>query len=181
MRRTKPNLAIWFAVFASFATLWSEAVSAASDPVSYWNTVAIQAGATAGQGSIPGSRTLAIVQIAIHDALNAIDSRYERYALTGTAPNGASPDAAIAAAARDALVGAIALGPLPIPDFGTPATQAAAVAQVDAQYVPFLASIPSGLSKTDGIGIGQAAAAAIVGLRKTDHARLSFRRSAKRS
>jgi hypothetical protein len=170
MRRTKPNFAIWFALLASFVTLWSESVSAATDPVSYWNTVAIQATVTAGQGAIPASRTLAIVHVAIHDALNAIDSRYERYAFTGTAPNGASVDAAIAAAVRDALVGAIALGPLPIPNFGTPATQAAAVAQVDAQYVPFLASIPNGVSKTDGIAIGQAAAAAIVGLRKTDHA-----------
>src|SRR5262245_42774002 len=140
MRKTKSNWIVSFAVVASFVTLWAEAVSAATDPVSYWNTVAIQATATAGQGAIPASRTLAIVQVAIHDALNSIDARYERYTFTGTAPNGASADAAIAAAARDALVGAIALGQLPIPNFGTPANQAAAVAQVDAQYVAFLAS-----------------------------------------
>jgi hypothetical protein len=75
MRRTKQNLTIWFAVLTSFGTLWSEVVFAANDPVSYWNTVAIQATVTAGQGAIPASRTLAIVQVAIHDALNAIDSR----------------------------------------------------------------------------------------------------------
>src|SRR5215470_15426288 len=139
MRRTKPNWAVRFALVATFATLWSSTISAATDPVSYWNTIAIQATVTAGQGAIPASRTLAIVQIAIHDALNAIDSRYERYAFAGTAPHGAAVDAAIAAAARDALVGAIAVGLLPFPNFGTPAAQAAAVAQVDAQYVPFLA------------------------------------------
>jgi hypothetical protein len=155
---------------ASLTILWSVTVSAATDPVSYWNTIAIQATATAGQGAIPASRTLAIVQVAIHDALNAIDSRYERYAFTGTAPNGASVDAAVAAAARDSLVGAIALGVLPIPNFGTPATQSAAVAQVDAQYVSFLATISDGLSKNDGIVTGQAAAAAVVARRKTDHA-----------
>jgi len=39
-------------------------------------------------------------------------------------------DAAIAASARDALVGAITVGALPFPGFGTPATQALAVAQI---------------------------------------------------
>jgi hypothetical protein len=62
------------------------------------------------------------------------------------------------------------LGSLPIPNFGTPATQAAAVAQVDAQYVAVLAGVPDGISKTDGIAVGQAAAAAILALRSTDHA-----------
>src|SRR5262245_7806768 len=109
MRRSKSNCAIWLAVIATFATVWPRSVSAATDPVSFWNSIAVPATATAGQGAIPASRTLAIVQIAIHDALNAIDPRYERYAFTGTPPRGASADAAVAAAARDALVGAIAL------------------------------------------------------------------------
>ncbi len=138
--------------------------------VSNWNSFAVQAILTAGQGAVPESRTLAIVQVAIHDALNAIDSRYERYAFTGDAQAGASVDAAIAAAARDALVGAIAVGALPFPGFGTPANQALAVAQIDAEYAATLAGIPDGPSKSDGIAIGQAAAAAIVALRSTDHA-----------
>ena len=139
------------------------------DPVSNWNAVAVQATLTAGQTVVP-SRTLAIVQVAIHDALNAIDSRYERYAFAGSAPAGASVDAAIAAAARDAAVGAIAVGALPFVGFGTPASQALAVAQVDAAYAAALAGIPDGASKSDGIAIGQAAAAAILALRSTDHA-----------
>ena len=140
------------------------------DPVSNWNSVAVQATLTAGENAIVSSRTLAITQVAIHDALNAIDSRYERYAFTGNAQVGASVDAAIAAAARDAIVGAISVGALPFPGFGTPANQALAVAQVDAAYVAALAVIPDGASKSDGIAIGQAAAAAILALRSTDHA-----------
>ena len=45
-------------------------------------------------------------------------------------------DVAIAAAAHDALVAAIDVGALPFPQFGTPALQASAVAQVDAERKP---------------------------------------------
>jgi hypothetical protein len=142
--------------------------SAAVDPVSDWNKIAVQAALTAGENGIVESRTVAIVQLAIHDALNAIDPRYERYAFSGHAPKGTSVNAAIAASARDAIVGAIAVGPFP--GFGTSALQATAVAQVDAAYATALAGIADGPAKTNGITIGQAAAAAILLLRSTDHA-----------
>jgi hypothetical protein len=148
----------------------SSTIYAAEDPVSNWNTVAVQATLTAGQNAITQSRTLAIMHVAIHDALNTIDPRYERYTLKCDAQGGASVDAAIAAAAHDALVGAIAVGALPFPQFGTPALQALAVAQVDAERNAELAAIPNGPSKSNGIAIGQAAAAAILALRNTDHA-----------
>src|SRR5262245_29154386 len=107
---------------------------AGADPVSHWNMVSVQATLTAGENGAVASRTLAIVQVAIHDTLNAIDSRYERYAFAGDAPSGASVDAAVAAAARDSLVGVIPVGALPFAGFGTPALQATAVAQVEAAY-----------------------------------------------
>jgi hypothetical protein len=144
--------------------------STAAEPVSDWNTIAAQSTVTAGQNAIVASRTLAIVQIAVHDALNAIDSRCEHYAFGGTAPSGASVDAAVAAAARDALVGAIAVGALPFVGFGNPTLQGNAVAQVNAAYSTALSSIPNGSSKNDGVAIGQAAAAAILARRSADHA-----------
>jgi membrane-associated phospholipid phosphatase len=149
----------------------SSTMYATVDPVSDWNTIAVQATLTAGQTGVPQSRTLAIVHVAIHDALNSIDSRYERYAFKADVQPGASVDAAIAAAARDALVGAIVVGPLPFPpQFGTLAQQAQAVAQVNTAYATVLAGIPDGTAKTAGIALGQAAAAAILALRSTDHA-----------
>src|SRR5216110_220645 len=87
--------------------------SSAANAVSDWNAVAAQSALTAGQNAIVASRTLAIAQIAVHDALNAIDARYERYAFTGRTDRPVAVDAAVAAAARDALVGAIAVGALP--------------------------------------------------------------------
>jgi hypothetical protein len=146
------------------------AIGAAADPVSNWNAIAVQATVTSGQNAIVASRTLAIVQVSVHDTVNAIDPRYQRYAFKGHAKPGASLDAAIAAAARDAIVGAVAVGPIPFVGFGTPALQAAAVAQVAAAYASALAGIPDGLSKSDGVAIGQAAAAAILARRSTDDA-----------
>jgi hypothetical protein len=144
--------------------------SAAVDPVSNWNTIAIQASFTAGQNGISQSRTLAIVHVAIHDAVNTIQQRYHRYAFTGEAPAGASLGAAIAAAARDATVGAIAVGAVPFPGFGTPALQTTAVSQVDAAYQSALAVIPDGGAKSNGIMVGQVAARAILTRRSTDRA-----------
>jgi hypothetical protein len=149
----------------------SSTMYATVDPVGDWNTIAVQATLTAGQGGVPQSRTLAIVHVAIHDALNSINTRYERYAFKGDVQTGASVDAAIAAAARDAIVGAIVVSTTPFPpQFGTPAGQAAAVAQVNTAYANVLAAIPNGIAKTVGITLGQAAAAAILALRSTDHA-----------
>ncbi|HWZ01643.1 MAG TPA: hypothetical protein VNX17_11200 [Edaphobacter sp.] len=148
----------------------SATMYAAVDPVSNWNTVAVQATLTAGENAVVQSRTLAIVHVAIHDALNSIDPRYERYAFKGDVRTWVLVDAAVAAAARDALVGAIAVGPVGIPQFGTPAQQALAVAQVNTAYAMVLAGIPDGAAKTDGITLGQAVAAAILALRRTDHA-----------
>jgi len=158
------------AAIVSGITACTTSTSSAANPVSDWNAIAAQSTITAGQNAIVASRTLAIAQIAVHDALNAIDARYERYAFTGRARTHASLDAAVAAAARDALVGAIMVGPLPFVGFGTSTSQTAAVAQIDAAYLAALASIPDGESKNDGVAIGQAAAAAILVQRSTDRA-----------
>ena len=148
--------------------LRTHTASAATNTVNQWNAIASQAAISAGQGAVPASRTLAIVQIAIHDALNSIDPRFERYAFQGAAPLSASADAAAATAARDAAVGAIMVGAFP--GFGSPALQAAAASQVDAQYASFMVGIPDGSAKADGIAAGHAAAAAILTLRSADHA-----------
>lgn len=155
-------------LLAIIAVAGSVTVCAAADPVSTWNELAVQATLTAGEGAVPQSRTLAMVQIAIHDALNSIEPRYRRYALTGDFQIGASTEAAIAAAGHDALVAAITLAASA--GFGTRAQQATAVRQADAERDAELAAIPESRVKSAGIAIGQAAAAAIVNLRTTDHA-----------
>ena len=60
-----------------------------------------------------------MVQGAVHDALNAITRRYAAYYFEGPGRAGASPEAAVAAAAHTVLVGVV-------PSFGTPAQKVAA-------------------------------------------------------
>ena len=50
------------------------------------------------------SHAYAMMHLAIHDALNAIDRKYQPYAYDTKADPGTSPDAAVAAAAHDVLV-----------------------------------------------------------------------------
>jgi hypothetical protein len=108
------------------------------------------------------ARMYALAFIAVHDALNAIDRRFEPYAYDAQAPAGASAAAAVAAAAHDAL--AAALGDLPSELF-PPVCGVDGLAVVNDAYDAALAAIPDGDAKTDGIATGQAAAAAIVALR----------------
>src|SRR5262252_9545427 len=144
--------------------------SIAADAVSTWNENAVNATVIGGENAFVQSRSLAIAQIAVHDALNTIERRYRQYALAGDVDASASPQAAVAAAAHDALVGVIPVGALPFVGFGTVTQQAAAVTFVDAAYAADLATIPDGAAKMHGIAIGQAAARAILALRRGDGA-----------
>ncbi len=76
----------------------------------------------------------------------------------------ASPDAAVAAAARDVLVPV--LGSF---SFFLPADCiSAGIASVEADYAAALGAIPNGTAKTRGVALGGAAAAAILALRSAD-------------
>jgi hypothetical protein len=137
--------------------------------VAEWNVTAVDATLIAGENPTVQSRALAVIQVAVHDALNAIDRRFEPYAFYGEVDPEASSDAAVATAAHDALVGVIAVGTLPFTGFGSADQQAAAVAFVDAAYAADLEMIPEGEAKTRGIAVGQAAAA-ILAERREDGA-----------
>jgi PAP2 superfamily len=111
------------------------------------------------------SHMYAMAHVAIHDALNAIDRRYQPYAFFGHASRRASTDAAVATAARDVLVPV--LGRLPSP----PVPQAcidAGIASVEADYEAALDAIPDGPAKRKGVNVGARAAAAILALRADD-------------
>jgi membrane-associated phospholipid phosphatase len=98
------------------------------------------------------SRTLSILHAAIHDAVNAIDPRFEAYTPgLAPAPN-ASVDAAVAGAAREVLV-------MLIPGQAS---------LVETEYGRALAALPDGPAKTAGIAAGVAAARATLGRRQGD-------------
>jgi Tol biopolymer transport system component len=139
-----------------------------TDAVTAWNANAGEAARAACISPIENplheSRAYAMTHVAIHDALNAIDRRSQPYAFDGKARRGASPNAAVAAAARDVLGPLLRQVPAPFP----PACGAAGVASVEADYAASLGAIPDGRAKTRGIEVGKAAAAAILALRAAD-------------
>jgi hypothetical protein len=61
---------------------------ARADVVTHWNRVAETIAARFG-GPQPQSRVLAMIQIAVHDALNAIDRRYAPYSASSRGDAGA--------------------------------------------------------------------------------------------
>jgi hypothetical protein len=141
------------------------------DAVTVWNANAGVAATAACLAPLNNplheSRIYAIMHVAIHDALNAIDRRSRPYAFDVQAEAGASPDAAVAAAARDVLVSLIAQLPLQLHD---QACIDAGLASVEAAYTLALDAIPDDQGKVLGIELGQAAAAAILDLRAEDGA-----------
>jgi hypothetical protein len=132
----------------------------------HWNTIAIDAAGLDHTPVAPGdsrvfgeqigpgrsSRAMAIVHIAIFDAMNAILGGYNGYSGITPGPAGASVDAAIAQAAHDTLA---AMYP----------SQAATFATLLAQD---LAAIPARPTRTSGIEVGRRAAAAILARRAHD-------------
>ena len=93
-------------------------------------------------------RTMAIVQVSVFEAVNAVTGRYPPQRAKLSPTPGASVEAAVAAATRTALSKLM------------PAQQAA----IDADYQALLASVPDGPAKAAGIALGEQAATAIVAL-----------------
>ena len=156
---------------AEESAAWARAQhTARSNAVIAWNANAGEAAIAACISPVDNplheSRLYAMTHVAIHDALNAIDRRSRPYAFSAKTKRGASPEAAVAAAAHDVLVPLLNQIPAPFP----PACGAAGAASVEADYTAALAAIPDGRAKARGIEAGEAAAAAVLALRAADGA-----------
>jgi hypothetical protein len=136
---------------------------AAANEVVQWNDTTMKAIVAHGQNNIVSTRTLAMVQAAVHDALNAIDRRYDAYYFEGPGEPAASSDAAAAAAAHTVLVGIVSAS-------GTPAQRSAALALVDQAYSASVARSTDSAARNKGVAVGRAAGAAMLTLRKDDGA-----------
>ena len=115
------------------------------------------------------SRIYAMMHIAIHDALNAIDRRFQPYAFDKRVEPGASTEAAVAAAARDVLVPLLGQLPRELP-FITQACIDASVASVEAAYTAALGALPDSPAKAQGIAGDRPQRGAIIARRVTDGA-----------
>jgi hypothetical protein len=161
------GLALCLAAGVFLTSAMASQPASGANAVTAWNAHASDATIAAcilGGYGPQEARMYAMMHVAIHDALNGIDRRSRPYAASLTAAPGASPEAAVAAAARDVLVAV--LGSF---SFFLPASCAnAGIASVEDDYSAALSTIPNGTAKTRGIALGQAAAAAILALRSAD-------------
>jgi hypothetical protein len=98
------------------------------------------------------ARLYGIANLAVHDALNAIIPRFERYADSGPIVPDANAAAAVLTAAHDAIVGA------------APAAQAA----VDTWYAGRIAALAGSDGVASGVALGHRTAAAILANRAAD-------------
>ena len=64
---------------------------AAANEVLKWNETALKATTANGQNAVQVTRTIAMVQGAVHDALNAINRRYAAYYFEEPGASGARP------------------------------------------------------------------------------------------
>lgn len=131
----------------------SAAITVASDPILYWNDVAITLATAFSPGGAPvQARAYAMVNIAMHDAVNATRGNPNRSYLSGVVNFGGDSRAAAAQAAHDVLV---ALNPVN-------------TVQYDTALANSLALVGNGTAKTNGIATGSAYAAAIIANRVGD-------------
>jgi hypothetical protein len=136
---------------------------AVANEVVQWNETAMKAIEANGQSAVVSTRTLAMAQAAVHDAVNAISRRYNAYYFEGPGDPAGSPDAATAAAAHTVLVGVVNL-------YGSPAQKGATLALLDQAYAESIARVSDGAARNKGVAVGRAAGAAILSLRKDDRA-----------
>jgi len=126
----------------ALATL-TGALGARADVVTDANAKATEI-ASRHPGTPPAVRIMAFVQVSVFEAVNAITGRYPPLRTKINAPAGASAEAAVAAATRTVLSKLM------------PTQQAA----IDADYLATLKPLPDGPAKSNGIAVGEQAAAA---------------------
>jgi hypothetical protein len=158
-RSRRPRLvALALCLAGLLAPAWSApAPSAAAqargvgNPVLDWNLIAQEAIAV---GRPPASSQVlaAIVQVAVYDTVIAIGGGARPYAAHPKPTRPASVAAAVATAAHHVLVARVP----------------GQAAGVDARYADYLAAIPDGPAKANGVALGAQVAAAILALRAGD-------------
>src|SRR5688572_11555768 len=131
------------------AALW--VAPACADVVTDWN-VTTNALVANDVGNNPKYRTLAMVHVAMSDAINTVQNHYTRVVATLPAAPGASAEAAAATAARQILT----------------QIYPEQKAKIEEAYAASLKAIPDGPAKSEGIKLGTEAADAVQADRAND-------------
>jgi PAP2 superfamily len=149
------NGSVWAATIGWLAVA---AAPAHANVITDWDAKAIDA--VAPLASLPSSpytpyaayRMMGIVHAAMFDAVNSIEPRYQPYLVQLPADSTTSKEAAAAAAAAAVLA----------------TIDAKTAGQMKGDLASYLASIPDGAAKSEGIRLGEAVAAKILEARAND-------------
>lgn len=140
-------------VLALSLTIGGAALSAAkADVIIDWNEKAVANVVTRNMGPPTAERVIAMVHLAMFDAVNSIERRYRPYAAQLPAAATTSKEAAAAAAAGTVLA---ALDP-------------EKQAEISSALAVYLAALPAGEGKMQGIALGEAVAAQVLQSRAND-------------
>jgi hypothetical protein len=117
-----------------------------------WNATAAATLVASGKPQPESMLYVALTQVAVYDAVVAIEGGFEPYLIVPGVPPGSSPEAAAAAAAYGVLVSYF------------PAQKPA----LDAAYAASLAAIPDGTAEDRGVLVGQQVATGLIAARVDD-------------
>jgi hypothetical protein len=121
--------------------------------VTSWDAVGTQSFSAAALSPAEGHTIFAYVAIAVYDSVMAIEGGHEPFAVDVDAPEGASAQAAVAAAAHRILAHYL---------------PAQAPTIIDPAYVTSLGTIPAGQARTNGISVGESVAQLLIAQRSGD-------------
>jgi hypothetical protein len=124
-----------------------------ADVITDWNNTAMDVMKAVNVAGNPWTRSMALVNVSMSDAVNSVQNRYSRYMVTEfpTDPN-ASAEAAAAAAAREILM----------------RQYPGQKARIDAAFAEAMQTIPDNPARVAGIALGEKVAAAIFAERQSD-------------
>jgi hypothetical protein len=136
-------------ILLALVAIWPT-TPASANVIADWDTIAVELAAPGNMGQ----RELAMVHIAMFDAVNSIEPRYRPYQVLLTVPTATSREAAAAMAAATVL---LALHP-------------EKASEIKTRLATDVASVPDGSAKSDGLKLGETVAAGVLQARANDGA-----------
>jgi hypothetical protein len=147
--------AVWAAILGVWVAVGAPA-SAFANVITDWDEKAVAAAAPmislAGGAPYTAQRMMGMVHAAMFDAVNSIEPRYRPYLVQLPADPTTSKEAAAAAAAAAVLA----------------TIDEKTAGEMKVALATYLASIPDGAAKSDGVKLGQAVAAKVLEARAND-------------
>lgn len=157
----KPPWRSFFASLTFVAAALTGLAAARADVITDWNSTLLGAIRTTSANPPRASRQMAMLHLAMYDAVNGIDRRHRPYLVTEAGPAQASKVAAANAAAKVVLESFYS-------------GNATAAAAITAQHDATLAAVPEGPARTSGVAWGTLVGQAMLAHRAGDGSEASI-------